>query len=153
MEVLLIQTVDNLGQAGDIKKVADGYARNYLIPQGLAVLATKSALKQVDRLRRAEAQRQARTTAEASALADILAQATVTFKAKTGEKDRLYGSVTNANIAEALEREIGQAIDKRKIDLPEPIRELGTYQVPVKLSAGLTPHVTVIVEREEQDEE
>ena len=149
MKVLLTETVDNLGSAGEIKKVADGYARNFLIPKGLAVPATEGALKQAELRRQAEARHQQHTEVEAGSLAEILSQMTLTFQAKAGEKDKLYGSITNADIAEALERETGQTIDKRKIGLEEPIRELGSHSVPIKLLPDLAPRVTVIVEREE----
>jgi large subunit ribosomal protein L9 len=149
MEVLLTETVDNLGSAGEIKKVADGYARNFLIPKGLAVPATAGALKQAELRGQAEARRQQRENVKAESLARTLSQVTLTFQAKAGEKDKLYGSITNADIAEALEREIGQAIDKRKVELEEPIRELGSYYVPIKLLPDLAPRITVIVERED----
>jgi large subunit ribosomal protein L9 len=149
MKVLLTETVDNLGSAGEIKKVADGYARNFLIPKGLAVPATGGALKQAELRRQAETRRQKREEVKAESLAGTLSQVTLTFQAKAGEKDKLYGSITNANIAEALERETGQAIDKRKVELEEPIRELGSYYVPIKLLPNLAPRITVIVERED----
>jgi len=149
MEVLLTETVDNLGSAGEVKKVADGYARNFLIPKGLAVPATAGALKQAELRRQAEARRQQREKVEAESLARTLSQVTLTFRVKAGEKDKLYGSITNADIAEAFERETGQAIDKRKVELEEPIRELGSYYVPIKLLPDLAPRVTVVVERED----
>lgn len=148
MKVLLTETVDNLGRAGEVKKVADGYARNFLIPKGLAVPATEGALKQVELRRQAEARRQQRAEVKAESLARTLSQVTLTFRVKAGEKDRLYGSITNADIAEALERETGQTIDKRKVGLEESIRELGSYYVPIKLLPDLAPQITVIVERE-----
>ena len=149
MKVLLTETVDNLGSAGEVKKVADGYARNFLIPKGLAVPATAGVLKEAELRRRAEARRQQQEEAKGESLARTLSQVTLTFQAKAGETDKLYGSITNADIAEALERETGQAIDKRKVELEEPIRELGSYYVPIKLLPDLAPRVTVIVEREE----
>ena len=109
MKVLLIETVDNLGGAGEVKKVAEGYARNFLIPKGLAVPATEGALKQAELRRQAEAKRQKREEMKAESLAKTLSQVTLTLRAKAGEKDKLYGSITNANIAQALERETGQA--------------------------------------------
>ena len=150
MKVLLTETVDNLGSAGEVKKVADGYARNFLIPKGLAVPVTEGVLKQAELQRQAEAKRQEREKVKAESLARTLSQVTLTFQAKAGEKDKLYGSITNANIAQALERETGQAIDKRKVELEEPIRELGSYRVPIKLLPDLAPQITVIVEREEE---
>jgi large subunit ribosomal protein L9 len=149
MKVLLTETVDNLGSAGEIKKVADGYARNFLIPKGLAVPATAGALKQAELMRQAEARRQRQEKVEAESLAMTLSQVVLTFQVKAGEKDKLYGSVTSADIAEAFERETGQTIDKRKVELEEPIRELGSYDVPIKLLPDLAPRITVIVEREE----
>ena len=149
MKVLLTETVDNLGSAGEVKKVADGYARNFLIPKGLAVPATEGALKQAELRGQAETRRQKREEVKAESLAGTLSQVTLTFQAKAGEKDKLYGSITNADIAEALERETGQAIDKRKVELEEPIRELGSYYVAIKLLPDLAPRITVIVERED----
>jgi large subunit ribosomal protein L9 len=149
MKVLLTETVDNLGSAGEVKKVAAGYARNFLIPKGLAVPATAESLQQAELRRQAEARRQERAKVEAESLARTLSQVTLTFKVKAGEKDKLYGSVTNADIAEAFERETGQAIDKRKVELEEPIRELGSYYVPIKLLPDLAPRIAVIVERED----
>lgn len=149
MKVLLTETVDNLGRAGEVKKVADGYARNLLIPKGLAVPATEGALRHAELRRQAEGRRQKREEMKAESLARALSQVTLTFQAKAGETDKLYGSITSADIAGALERETGQAIDKRKIELEEPIRELGSYYVPVKLLSDLAPLVTVIVERED----
>lgn len=149
MEVLLIETVENLGRAGEVKKVADGYARNFLIPKGLAVPATEGAIKQAELRRQAQTRRQQRAEMQAELLARTLSQITLTFRARAGEKDKLYGSITSADIAEALERETGQAIDKRKIALEEPIRELGSYSVPIKLLPDLVPQITVIVERED----
>jgi len=149
MKVLLTETVDNLGSAGEVKKVADGYARNFLIPKGLAVPASAAALKQAELRRQAEARRQQRVKVEAESLATTLSQVTLTFRVKAGEKDKLYGSITNADIAEAFERETGHTIDKRKVELEEPIRELGSYYVPIKLLPDLAPRITVIVERED----
>ena len=149
MRVLLIETVDNLGSAGQVKKVADGYARNFLIPKGLAVPATTGALKQAELRRQAESRRQKQEEVKAESLARTLSQVTLTFQVKAGEKDKLYGSITSADIAEVFERETGQAIDKRKVELEEPIRELGSYDVAIKLLPDLAPRVTVIVERED----
>jgi len=141
--------VDNLGSAGEVKKVADGYARNFLIPKGLAVPVTAGVLKQAELQRQAEVKRQEREKVKAELLARTLSQVTLTFQVKAGEKDKLYGSITNADIVEVLERETGQAIDKRKVELEEPIRELGSYYVPIKLLPDLAPRITVIVERED----
>jgi len=149
MKVLLLQDVEGLGKAGEVKTVADGYGRNYLIPKGLAMLATAGAMRQAEHIRRVAAQQQAKQKASAEALAEMLSSLTLTFRARAGEKDRLYGSITNADIAEAIERETGHTVDKRKIQLKEPIRSLGEHRVPIRLMSELIPEVTVIVEREE----
>ncbi len=149
MEVILLREVDSLGQAGEVCEVAAGYARNYLIPRGLATPLTKGALKQLQLQRQAEARRQQRMEAEASEFAAELERVTLTFSVTTGEKDRLYGSITTGDIAEALEREIGQGVDRRKIALEEPIRELGTYEVPIRLLPDVTPRIVVVVDKAE----
>ena len=149
MEVLLLKDVDQLGEAGDIKRVASGYARNYLLPRGLAVMATPGAIKQAKRQRQAASHRQAKELSEAQALAQTLDGMSVTFQARAGESDRLYGSITNVNIAEALEEQVGQEVDRRKIELEEPLKELGTHAVTIRLAPEAEANVTVIIEREE----
>ncbi|TKJ31055.1 MAG: 50S ribosomal protein L9 [Chloroflexi bacterium B3_Chlor] len=149
MEVILLKDVERVGRAGEVRDVAPGYARNYLIPQGLATLATTGALKQVELQRQAGARRERELEDEARKFAAELEGVTLTLPAKTGEKDRLYGSITSGDIADALEREIGRSVDRRKLDLEEPIRELGTYSVPFKLLADLAPTITVDVVRQE----
>jgi large subunit ribosomal protein L9 len=149
MQVLLLQDVEQLGQAGDVKSVADGYGRNFLIPRGLAVIATPGAIKQAELQQQAEVRRQAQALSEAQALAQLLDGQSVTFQARAGEADRLYGSITSANIAEALEEKTGQEVDKRKIDLDEPLKELGTHAVTIRLAPEAEAKVTVVIEREE----
>jgi large subunit ribosomal protein L9 len=149
MEVLLLEDVAQLGKAGDVKRVADGYARNFLLPRNLAVMATPGAIKQAKLHRQAEAQHQAKALSEAQALAQRLDGLSVTFKARAGESDRLYGSITNVNIAEALEEQIAQEVDRRKIELDEPLKELGTHAVTIRLAPGAEAKVTVVIEREE----
>ncbi|MBM4465468.1 MAG: 50S ribosomal protein L9 [Chloroflexi bacterium] len=148
MKILLTQDVESLGKAGEIKRVADGYARNFLIPRGMAVMATEGATKQTKLRGKAEDKRQRQAEEEAASLAEILWQLTLTFKAKAGGKDRLYGSITSSDIVEALERETGHTFDKRKVQLKGAIHELGTHKVPIKLMTNLTPEITVVVERE-----
>ncbi|MBI3979565.1 MAG: 50S ribosomal protein L9 [Chloroflexi bacterium] len=148
MKVLFTQEVPGTAQAGQIKEVSNGYARNYLIPKKLAVPASEAALRQLDAERKAEARRQAKQADADQTLASRLGQTTVTFRVRVGQEHRLYGSITNTDIAEALEKQLGQPIDRRKVVLEEPIRHLGSYQVPVHLSRGLEPHVTVVVEPE-----
>jgi large subunit ribosomal protein L9 len=149
MEVLLLKDVVDLGEAGEIKRVADGYARNYLVPRGMAVRATPGAIKQAEKQRKAASRRQAKELSEAQALAQTLDGVSVTFQARAGETDRLYGSITNVNIAEALEEKIGQEVDRRKIEMEEPLKELGTHAITVRLAPGAEAKVTVIIEREE----
>ncbi|MGD9146608.1 MAG: 50S ribosomal protein L9 [Anaerolineae bacterium] len=149
MEVLLLKDVVDLGEAGEIKRVADGYARNYLVPRGMAVRATPGAIKQAEKQRKAASRRQAKELSEAQALAQTLDGVSVTFQARAGETDRLYGSITNVNIAEALEEKIGQEVDRRKIEMEEPLKELGTHAITVRLAPGAEAKVTVVIEREE----
>lgn len=150
MKILLTQDVENLGSAGEIKKVPDGYARNLLIPKGLAVLATEGAVKKAQLQSKAKSKHQRQVEEEAASLAEILWQVTLTFKAKAGEKDRLYGSITSGDIVEALERQTGHAFDKRKLQLKGSIHELGEHRVPIKLMTDVVPEITVVVEREEE---
>jgi large subunit ribosomal protein L9 len=149
MEVLLLKDVEQLGEAGEIKRVANGYARNFLIPRGLAVIATPGAVKQVEVQLESEARRQAKELDEAQALAQALDGRTVTFQARAGESDRLYGSITNANIADALSEQVEQEVDRRKIEMDEPLKELGTHAVTIRLAPGAEAKVTVVIEREE----
>ena len=149
MQVLLLQDVEGLGQAGDVKKVADGYARNFLIPRLLALPATPGSVKAAEQAREAKTRRQARALSEAQALAQLLDGQTVTFQARAGESDRLYGSITNANIAEALQAKVGREIDKRKIVLEEPLKELGAHTITIHLAPQAEAKVIVVVEREE----
>ncbi len=149
MQVLLTKNVSELGRAGEVKNVADGYARNYLFPRNLAVLATPSATKQATLRRKAVTRREEKVLSEAQALARLLDGVVVTFQARAGDTDRLYGSITSGNIAEALAQQVEQEVDRRKIDLEEPLKELGTHAVTVRLAQGAEAKVTVIIEREE----
>jgi large subunit ribosomal protein L9 len=149
MKVLLTRDVAKLGKAGVVKNVADGYARNYLIPPGLAVWATPGALKQSETLSKAEQKRQALLASEASSLAEQLKEVTLTFHVRAGEEGKLYGSITAANVADELKRTTGLELDKRKLELREPIRQLGTHKVAVRLASELAPELTVNVLREE----
>ena len=148
MEVLLLKNVPGLGTAGQTKKVAEGYARNHLLPRKLAVLASDSALKQAEALKQAAVRREAKTRGEAEELAALIKQTVLTFRAKAGEGDRLFGSITSGDISDALARERKIIVDKRKIELEDPIKQLGTHAVGIKLHADVTATVTVIVEKE-----
>ena len=146
MEVLLLKDIKRLGKAGEIRKVADGYARNYLIPRGLAVLATAGAVRRTEVQKAIAEQRQERIRTDGSALAERLAEINITFKVKASEKGRLYGSVTAADIAAEIEKQTGYPIDKRKVEMEEPIHLLGTHKVPVRVMPNLVPEITVVVE-------
>lgn len=147
MEVILQQDVKNLGKKGDTVKVAEGYARNFLIPRGMAVEATASNLKQLQQEKKVKAQKAKREEAEARDLAKKLEAQPIVIKAKTGDSGKLFGSVTSNDIVEALEKK-NISIDKRKIQLPEPIKTLGSYTIPVKLYPGVTADLAVRIEGE-----
>jgi large subunit ribosomal protein L9 len=145
VKVILTNDVPTLGKSGDLKSVADGYATNYLIPQKLAVPAAGGAYRawQHDIASREVKRRRERDEAEVAATR--IASTTLTMGVKVGEGGKLYGSITAKDIADALGRR-GIAVDRHKVDLEEPLKSLGTYKVAVKVFAGLTPEVTVIVE-------
>lgn len=147
MKVMLIKDVYKLGRAGDVKKVADGYGRNFLLPRGLAVLATPGALKQVDRVR---AQAEIRRTAlneELRGLAEQIDGVVLTFAAKAGETDKLYGSITTKNVADALQEKTRYEVKRHQVDM-QPIRNLGEYTAKVRLTVDLIPEIKIIVHRE-----
>jgi large subunit ribosomal protein L9 len=147
MKVLLLKDVYKLGRAGDIKKVADGYGRNFLIPQGLAMLATAGALKQVEKIK---SQAQVRRTELNSELKDLGAQInglTLVFNAKAGETGKLYGSITTQDVATAITEKVRYEVKKPQVDM-QPIRMLGEYTVHVRLTMDLVPEVKIIVHRE-----
>ena len=150
MEVLLLKDVEQLGEAGEIKWVANGYARNFLIPRGLAVIATPGAIKQAELHSESEARRQAKELDEAQALAQALDGRTVTFQARAGEGTKLYGSITSHDIAEKLTETLGKEFDRRKIHLDSPLRQLGTHRVPIRLQADIIPEIVVVIEREDE---
>jgi len=145
MKVLLIQDVDNLGYAGDVKKVANGFGRNYLLPQNLAVLATPGALRQADTIRKAAEKYRAQEKADAEAIANQLQGVELLFERRAGEMGKLYGSVTGGDIAEEIEAKTGITIDKRKVALPEPIRTLGEQDVTLKLMIDVKTSIKVEV--------
>lgn len=147
MKVLLIEDVYKLGRAGDVKRVAAGYGRNFLLPQGLAVLATPGALKQADQIKQAAAARRTVRNEEMQDVAEQLSEVVLTFPAKASETGKLYGSVTTQMIADALSEEIGVEIERRQID-SQPLRSLGEHRVEIRLTVDLVPEITVIVHRE-----
>ena len=147
MKVMLLKDVYKLGRAGDIKKVADGYGRNFLIPQGLATLATPGALKQVERIRAQAEIRRTEENKELQGLADEIAGVVLTFAAKAGETDKLYGSITTQNVADALQEKTRYEVKRHQIDM-QPIRMLGEFVANVRLTMDLVPEIKIIVYRE-----
>ena len=153
MKILFIEDVPGTAYAGDIKDVKSGFARNYLLPRKLAVLATADQMNRVNRLRSAASKRRDATEAEMKTVSDSLEGVVITIEARSGRNNRLYGSITNAAVAEELGKLTGREIDRRKI-IMDPIRQLGTYQIPIKLHQGVEPMVTVaVVSPGSQDEE
>jgi large subunit ribosomal protein L9 len=143
MKVILLHEVPGLGQPGDVKDVANGYARNYLLPRQLVTAATVSELARLrERVDAAQAQA-ARQRATNESLAEKLGKAVLTFAVRVGRGDRLYGSVTSIDIANALHELEGLSIDRRLIHLKEPLRQLGEFQVPVRVTQGVEPKITV----------
>ena len=147
MEIILRADVQHLGKIGEVVKVKDGYARNYLLPKGLAYPASEANKKKIafegERLAKQQASEKSAAETEATRLADVR----LTFEVKVGEEEKLYGSVTASDIQRKLE-ELGIHVDKRKIDLPEPIRELGEFRVGIKIHPEVRPEVVVTVVKE-----
>jgi len=148
MEVILREDIDKLGTRGQMVKVAPGYARNFLLPRKLAVAANESNKKIVEQERQAHLRRDAKVQTEAQDLAKLMSAVDVTIKQKAGENDHLFGSVTSADIAAALEKQ-GYTIDRKKINLDEPIKALGDYKVPVRLHRDVTVEIPVHVVKED----
>jgi large subunit ribosomal protein L9 len=148
MEVILREDIEKLGSRGEVVKVAAGYARNFLIPKRLAVAATDSNKKIVEQERQAHVRKEAKLQGEAADLAKLMNGLTVTIRSKAGENDQLFGSVGSKDVAEALAAK-NFTIDRRKIQLDEPIKQLGEYKIPVRLHREVTAEVTVVVAKEE----
>jgi len=147
MKVLLIKDVYKLGRAGEIKKVAAGYGRNYLIPRGFAIPATAGSMQQADRIKVKATERRAKLNEELSDIAEVLTGKTLYFAVKAGETGHLYGSVSDDDIIEAIEGNYEIKLEKRQVET-EPIREIGTYTVPIHFTMDLVPEITVVVHRE-----
>jgi large subunit ribosomal protein L9 len=148
MEVILKEDVSKLGNRGDVVKVADGYGRNYLLPKKLAMEATAGNKVVIEQMKLSAVRRSAKEKSEAEALVGQLDQVELVFERKVGENDHLFGSVTSAEIAHQLEQR-GFTIDRRKLQLEEPLRQLGEFHVPVKLHREVTAHIKVTVKAEE----
>jgi large subunit ribosomal protein L9 len=148
MEVILREDIDKLGSRGEVVKVAAGYARNFLLPKRLAVEATASNRKIVDQERQAHLRKEAKQKDEAQDLGKLMAGTTITIAQKAGENDQLFGSVTAQDIVHALAAQ-DFTIDRRKVQLDEPIKQLGEYKVPLRLHRDVTAEITVVVVKEE----
>jgi large subunit ribosomal protein L9 len=147
MEIILRETIDNLGRAGQVVKVANGYARNYLLPKKLAYLATPGNLKVIESERHSLLRKEAKQKEDAEKLMQMLQNVEVTIRRKVGEQDALYGSVTNSDIADELEKK-GFQVEKRKIQMDDHIKTIGEFSVPIRLFKDVTAHVKVKVEAE-----
>jgi len=148
MEVILREDIEKVGNRGEVVKVADGYARNFLIPKRLAVAATASNKNIVEQERQSHLRKEAKLESEAKDLAKLLNGVTVTIRQKAGENDQLFGSVTAKDVTDALAAK-NFTIDRRKIQLDEPIKQLGEFKVPVRLHRDVTAEITVVVAKEE----
>ncbi|MCY4440065.1 MAG: 50S ribosomal protein L9 [Deltaproteobacteria bacterium] len=151
MEVVLKEDIENLGHMGEVVKVKDGYARNYLLPRGLVVLANKKNLKALEHEQRMIGQRRDRLTKEAQGISETLSRVSLEFAVKVGEEGRLFGSVTNMDIEKAL-KEKGFDVERRRIVLHDPIKQVGDYEVPIRLRPEVMPSIKVKVVSEDQPE-
>lgn len=148
MEVILREDIEKLGNRGQVVKVAPGYARNFLLPKRLAVAATDANKKIVEQERQAHLRKEAKLHSEAQDLANLMNGVSVSIAQKAGENDQLFGSVTSKDVADALAAK-GYTVDRRKVHLDDPIKQLGEYKVPVRLHKDVTAEITVVVTKEE----
>ena len=152
MKVLLIKDVYKLGRAGDVKKVADGYGRNFLLMHGMAVLATPGAMKTAEKIRKQAEVKRAALNTELKDLADHINGVTLTFTAKAGETGKLYGSITTSDVAQAIQEQTRYEVKRNQIDM-QPIREAGEFKAHVRLTIDLIPEIKIVVHREGEAEE
>ncbi|MEO5838184.1 MAG: 50S ribosomal protein L9 [Acidimicrobiales bacterium] len=145
MKVVLRSDVSGIGRKGDVREVANGYARNYLLPRGLAFKATPGVEAQAEGMRRSRSLKQASELADAKVLAELLASAPLQITVRSGKEGKLFGSVGSSDIVSAIAKQLGVTIERRQVELPEPIKAVGSYQVPVELHSELTVPVTVEV--------
>lgn len=145
MKVLLRSDVEGLGHRGDVVEVADGYARNYLVPRGSAIAATSGVMAQAEAMRKSRQRQHAREREAAEEVARRLVSTVLKLPRRAGSEGRLFGSVTSADVAEAVEVQTGVAVDRRRVEMVEPIRSLGTHEVPVKLHSEVEVRLTVEV--------
>jgi large subunit ribosomal protein L9 len=150
MKVVLLEDIPQKGKAGEIREVSKGYAKNFLLPRGLALVATPTVMKQVEsRLERKKLEE----TVDREKLVELAQQIEgkeIRFKARIGAGERLFGSITAADVAEELSRTIGAVVDKKKIDIEKPLRQVGSYEIAVKLASDIKPKITVVIEEEEE---
>jgi large subunit ribosomal protein L9 len=149
MEIILRETIDNLGRAGQVVKVADGYARNYLLPRKLAYLATSGNLKVIEAERQSLLRKEAKQKDDAEKLLKLLDAVEITIRRKVGENDVLYGSVTNSDVADELEKK-GFQLEKRKIHMEDHVKSIGEFSIPVRLFKDVTAHIKLKVEPEKE---
>jgi large subunit ribosomal protein L9 len=147
MEVILKEDVSKLGSRGDVVKVAEGYGRNYLLPRKLAIEATAGNKQVIDQMRASALRRSSKEKEQAEELSKQFDGLTVSFQRRSGEQEQLFGSVTSGDIAEALEKK-GFNLDRRKIQLHEPLKTIGEFMVPIKLHKDVTAHLKVVIEKE-----
>ncbi len=152
MKVILTESIKNLGEAGTIQEVKNGYARNFLLPRGMAKPATAGMVKVIEQQRAADQKRILKAEDENKSLATQIEQQTIRLTARVGQQGRLYGSITSAQIADHLSQLIGQTIDRRKVEMDDNIHSVGEYEVPIRLVGKLAPKVKVIVEAEGEPE-
>jgi len=148
MKVILLTDVSGKGKAGEVKEVSQGYAKNFLLPQGLALTATPAAIKEAELRIRKEKALESADQAKLVELAKQIEGTEIHLQARVGSGERLFGSITAADIAEELNRVVGSSIDKRNIDIDKPLRQAGNYEVTVKLAKDLKPQIRVIIEQE-----
>jgi len=151
MKVLLVKDVYKLGRAGDVKKVADGYGRNFLLPQGMAVLATAGAMKTAERIRNKATERRTVLNDEMSVVAEALKKVQIAFGARAGETGKLYGSITSQEVVDAIQKKSGHVIKRQQLDM-QPLRTLGEHNVRIRLTMDLIPEIKVTVYREGEAE-
>ncbi len=150
MEVILKEDINSLGHRGDVVKVADGYGRNYLLPQKLAIEATANNKAVIEQMKASAVRKSAKEKVDAESFSTQLSEVELVFERKVGESEHLFGSVTSSDIAHELEAK-GYTIDRRKISLDEPLKTLGEYHVPVKLHRDVTAHVKVVVKGDQPE--
>jgi large subunit ribosomal protein L9 len=153
MKIVLLEDVPGKGKAGEIKEVSKGYAKNFLLPRGLALVATPTVMKQVESRLEREKLEESIDREKLVELAQQIEGREIRFKARMGAGERLFGSITAADVAEELSRAIGSVIDKRKIDIEKPFRQTGSYEIAVKLASDIKPKITVVIEEEEEEKE